>query len=115
MKLTNTLSIESRMRAYANRGFSPMQLELIQDGLESGIDASKYAFVKYNEMMMLLLFELLMYDKSFDLGNFVLNGKLEVLRLLNHHDSIAKLNQLTRFGTSSIDHILRDAPYYTSY
>lgn len=115
MKLTNNLTIESRMRTYMNRGFSPMQLEIIQDGLESDIDVSKYAFVQYNEVLMICLLELLTCDKSFDLDNFVLNNKLEVLRLLDRHDSIAHSNQLTRFGTASIDHILRDAPYYTSY
>lgn len=116
MKLTNNLSIEAQMKTYANCGFTPAQLELIQNGLKAGINVSAYTFPQYDILMMMLLFEIMMHDNDFNINDFSENNELNVWQLLNHHDAIAQeCGRLARFGSSAIDQILQGAPYYTSY
>ena len=43
MKLKNNLTIESQMQEYSSKGFYPNQCSQIRLGLESSIDASRYA------------------------------------------------------------------------
>ena len=61
-----------------NQGFTPMQLEQIQIGLESGVDVSKYAFVKYDVALMIVIYELMMFDDDFDINDFSMNKKLSI-------------------------------------
>lgn len=116
MKLSNNLSIESRMRAYVNQGFTPRQLEQIQMGLECGIDVSKYAFVKYDIVLMIVIYELMMFDDDFDISNFSINKKLSIDYLLTYHESLTQRYRILRPVSDLVaERILRNGPYYTSY
>lgn len=114
MKLTNNLSINSRMQKYMNQGFTPMQLDQILLGLESGLDVSIYAFPQYPGVLMQLLYELMMFDEDFDINEFSANGTLKIEYLLLHHEDLScRYRMLTRFSDAAREHILRRAPYYT--
>ena len=114
MKLTNNLSINSRMQKYMNQGFMPVQLDQIQLGLESGLDVSIYAFPQYPGVLMQLLYELMMFDGDFDINEFSADGTLKIEYLLLHHEDLScRYRTLTRFSEVAREHILRRAPYYT--
>ena len=115
MKLTNNLSINSRMQKYMNQGFTPMQLEQIQIGLESGVDVSKYAFVKYDVVLMIVIYELMMFDDDFDINDFSMNKKLSIDYLLTYHYSLTqRYRMLMPVSDLVAERILRNGPYYTS-
>lgn len=114
MKLTNNLSINSRMQKYMNQGFMPVQLDQILSGLESGLDVSIYAFPQYPGVLMQLLYEVMMFDEDFDINEFSANGTLKIEYLLLHHEDLScRYRTLTRFSDVAREHILRRAPYYT--
>lgn len=114
MKLTNNLSINSRMQKYMNQGFMPVQLDQIQLGLESGLDVSIYAFPQYPGVLMQLLYELMMFDGDFDINEFSADGTLKIEYLLLHHEDLScRYRTLTRFSDVAREHILRRVPYYT--
>lgn len=116
MKLSNNLTIESQMQAYRSKGFMPVQLDQIQLGLESGLDVSKYAFVKYDVALMIVIYELMMFDDDFDINEFSADGTLKIEYLLLHHEDLScRYRMLSRFSDAAREHILRNAPYYTSY
>ena len=114
MKLANNLTIESQTQAYRSKGFTPMQLEQIQIGLESGLDVSIYAFPQYPGVLMQLLYEVMIFDEDFDINEFSANGTLKIEDLLLHHEDLScRYRMLTRFSDATREHILRRAPYYT--
>ena len=115
MKLANNLSINSRMQKYMNQGFTPMQLEQIQIGLESGVDVSKYAFVKYDVALMIVIYELMMFDDDFDINDFSMNKKLSIDYLLTYHYSLTqRYRMLMPVSDLVAERILRNGTYYTS-
>lgn len=109
------------MQKYMNQGFTPMQLEQIQIGLESGVDVSKYAFVKYafvkyDVALMIVIYELMMFDDDFDINDFSMNKKLSIDYLLAYHYSLTQRYRMLMLVSDLVaEHILRNAPYYTSY
>lgn len=116
MKLTNNLTIESQMQAHRAQGFTPVQLDQILLGLECNVDVSIYAFPQYPGVLMQLSYEVMMFDDDFDISKFSTNGKLSVEHLLTYHDSLScRYRMLSRFSDVAREHILRNAPYYTSY
>lgn len=113
MKLKNNLSIESRMQEYSSKGFYPNQCSQIHHGLADNIDVSKYAFIQYDSMFMLLLRELMTCDTTFDTNDYVDNGKFDVERLLSRHMSIAHpCGDIMPLNRSSRDYIISHGPYY---
>lgn len=116
MKLSNNLTIESQMQVYRAQGFMPVQLDQILLGLESGLDVSIYAFPQYPGVLMQLLHELMMFDDDFDISKFSADGTLKIEYLLLHHEDLScRYRMLSRFSDVAREHILRNAPYYTSY
>ena len=116
MKLANNLTIESHLQAYRSKGFIPVQLDQIQLGLESGLDVSIYAFPQYPGVLMQLLYELMMFDDDFDISKFSADGTLKIEYLLLHHEDLSsRYRMLSRFSDVTREHVLRRAPYYTSY
>lgn len=98
-----------------NQGFTPMQLEQIQIGLESGADVSKYAFVKYDVALMIVIYELMMFDDDFDINDFSMNKKLSIDSLLTYHYSLTqRYRMLMPVSDLVAECILRNGPYYTS-
>ena len=116
MKLKNNLSIESQMQVYRAQGFMPVQLDQILLGLESGLDISVYAHPQYPGVLMQLLYEVMMFDEGFDINEFSTDGTLKIeYLLLRHEDLSCRYRMLSRFNNGAREHILRNAPYYTSY
>ena len=116
MKLSNNLSIKSHLQAYRSKGFMPVQLDQILLGLESGLDVSIYTFPQYPGVLMQLLYELMMFDDDFDISKFSADGTLKIEYLLLHHEDLScRYRMLSRFSDVAREHILRNAPYYTSY
>lgn len=113
MKLKNNLSAEARMQEYLSKGFYPNQRSQIRHGLADNIDVSKYAFIQYDSMFMLLLRELMTFDVTFDMNDYVDNDKFDVQRLLSRHMSIAHpCGKIAPLSRSSRDYIISHGPYY---
>jgi len=113
MKLKNNLTIESQMQEYLLKGFYPNQCPQIRRGLVDNIDVSKYAFIQYDAMFMLLLRELMTFDTTFDTNDYVDNGKFDVERLLSRHMSIAHPHgEITLLSPYTRNHIISHGPYY---
>lgn len=112
MKLKNNLSIESRMQEYSSKGFYPNQLSHIRRGLVDNIDISKYAFIQYDSMFMRLLRELMTFDITFDINDYVDNDKFDVQRLLSRHASIAHPHNDIMPLSSYHNYIISHGPYY---
>lgn len=65
---------------------------------------------------MQLLYELMMFDDDFDINEFSADGTLKIEYLLLHHEDLScRYRALTRFSDVAREHVLRRAPYYTSY
>lgn len=112
MKLKNNLSIESRMQEYSSKGFYPNQCSQIHHGLADNIDVSKYAFIQYDSMFMRVLRELMTFDDTFDMNDYVDNDKFDVHRLLNRHIAIAHPCGHVIPLSSFRDYIISHGPYY---
>lgn len=113
MKLKNNLSIESRMQEYSSKGFYPNQCSQIRRGIADNIDVSKYAFIQYHSMFMCLLRELMTFDVTFDINDYVDNDKFDVQRLLSRHMSIAHPGSGIMPITGSFrNYIISNGPYY---
>lgn len=116
MKLSNNLTTKSRMKTYLNKGFDKLQLSQILLGLESGLDVNIYAFPQYPGVLMQLLYELMMFDDDFDINEFSVDGTLKIEYLLLHREDLScRYRMLSQFSDVAREHILRHAPYYTSY
>ena len=116
MKLSNNLSIDNIINSYKRRGYYGQQLDAIRQGLESGLDVSIYAFPQYPGVLMQLLYELMMFDDDFDISKFSADGTLKIEYLLLHHEDLSsRYRMLSRFSDVAREHVLRRAPYYTSY
>lgn len=113
MKLKSNLSIESQMQEYASKDFFSNQLSQIRHGLADNIDVSKYAFTQYDSMFMLLLRELMAFDATFDMNDYIDNDKFDVQRLLSRHMSIAHpCGEITPLSPHGRHYIISHGPYY---
>ena len=113
MKLKNNLSIESRIQEYSSKGFYPNQLSHIRRGLVDNIDVSKYAFIHYDSLFMRLLRELMTFDATFDMNDYVDNDKFDVEQLLSRHMAIAHpCGEIMPLSRSSRNYIISHGPYY---
>lgn len=102
------------MQKYVAKGFYLRQLEQIQQGLEDGIDVSKFASFRYNAGVMCLLRELITFDDEFDIDDYTKDYKLEIERLFSRHDALAHLHSnMTQFNDAPCKHIVMRGPYYT--
>lgn len=112
MKLKNNLSIESQMQKYIAEGFYPNQLSHIRRGLVDNIDVSKYAFIQYDSLFMRLLRELMTFDATFDMNDYIDNDKFDVQRLLSRHMSLAHpCGDVLPLG-SYRNYLISHDPYY---
>ena len=112
MKLKNNLTIESQMQEYLSKGFYPNQRSQIRRGLVDNIDVSKYAFIQYDSMFMRVLRELMTFDDTFDMNDYVDNDKFDVQRLLSRHMAIAHPCGHVIPLSSFRDYIISRGPYY---
>lgn len=113
MKLKNNLTIESRMQEYSSKGFYSNQRSQIRRGLVDNIDVSKYAFIQYDSMFMRVLRELMTFDDTFDINDYVDNDKFDIQRLLSRHMSIAHPHgEITLLSPYTRNHIISHGPYY---
>ena len=114
MKLKNNLTIKSQMQEYSSKGFYPAQLRQIRQGLEKNIDVSKYACIRYNSGVMMLLRELLTFDNEFDISDYVDdNDALDIYQLLSRHTLLAHPHSgITTFRQSEKDYLISHDPYY---
>lgn len=142
MKLTNNLTLDSQLEKYRAHGFDKYRLSIIiaglakgldvshyakisfnadkmrviKSGLERGLDVSIYAFPQYPGVLMQLLYELMVFDDDFDISKFSADGTLKIEYLLLHHEDLSsRYRMLSRFSDVAREHVLRRAPYYTSY
>ena len=115
MKLTNNLSIESKLQMYKDQQFMPMQIEQIQLGLEAGLDVDKYAIRRFNGVVMLVLRELMELNDNFTIDKFISCGALNVEYLLAYHKSLAYRHRtFSRLSDDIREYVLSGAPYYVS-
>lgn len=115
MKLTNNLSIESTLQKYVSKGFTPMQIEQIQLGLEAGLDVDKYAIRRFNGVVMLVLRELIESDDNFTIDKFISCGALNVEYLLAYHKNLAYNHRtFSRLSDNIREYVLSGTPYYVS-
>lgn len=113
MKLTNNLSIESRLQMYKDQQFTPTQIEQIQLGLEAGLDVDKYAIRRFNGVVMLVLRELMECNDKFTIDKFISCGALNIEYLLAYHKNLAyKHRTLSRLSDDIREYVLSGAPYY---
>lgn len=119
MKLKTNLSIKSQLQTYKDRQFTQMQIEQIRLGLESGLDVNKYAIIKFNGVVMIMIRELMELDADnvidFSIDKFISGGALSIEYLLEYHKGLAyRYNSLTRFSEDTRKYVLSNVPYYVN-
>ena len=113
MRLKNNLTVESRMQEYLSKCFYSNQLSQIRHGLVDSINVSKYAFIQYDSAFMMLLRELMTFDDTFDITDYVDHDKFDVQQLLSRHMSITRPHGNVKPLSASIGkYIIAQGPYY---
>ena len=73
----------------------------IMYGLENNVDASKYAFVEYNHVIMSVIYHLLKNGAHFN--KYIIEDHLDVDKLMSDYELLIRYKDFSRLDKWAID------------
>lgn len=99
-----------QVELYADPRFTATQMHAIMCGLAHSVDVSKYAFIKYNHVIMGVIYHLLKNGACF--GKYVIEDHLDVDKIMRDYELLIRYKGFSRLDKWAIDMIYDGAPYY---